>query len=115
MPKPSKLSLLDIFSSFEPRLMSNGQIRMRCPFRENHKDGSGNVSFFVTPSMNVYHCFSCRSKGNVVRLLTSRFDVGYFDAVELVKLTPYIPDDKKSFELDISWDTTKLPKEFIKR
>lgn len=56
--KTGKISLMEVFSEFSPKLMSNGQIRMECPFRENHTDGSGTMSFFATPDMNAYHCFA---------------------------------------------------------
>ena len=58
MPVRKSSNLLDIFSEFSPQLMSNGQIRMECPFRENHTDGSGKMSFFVSPDINAYHCFA---------------------------------------------------------
>ena len=58
MPVRRSSNLLDIFSEFSPQLMSNGQIRMECPFRENHTDGSGKMSFFVSPDINAYHCFA---------------------------------------------------------
>lgn len=109
-----EISLMEIFKDYSPVQMSNGQIRMECPFRDNHKDGSGRMSFFVSPDINAYHCFSCGAKGNLVRLLTTRFKVNYFEAVGLVRLTEY-KKDKEEFDLDLSWDYNKLPAEFIKR
>ena len=106
--------LMEILSDFSPQLMGNGQLRMECPFRENHPDGSGRMSFFVTPDINAYHCFSCNCHGNLVRLLTTRFKVNYFEAVGMVRLTDYIPE-KKEFDLDLMWDMNKSPKEFLKR
>lgn len=107
-------SLMDIFSDYSPRLMGNGQIRMECPFRENHSDGSGRMSFFVTPRINAYHCFSCNVHGNLVKLLTSRFKVPYFEAVEMVNLTDYTPEHD-DFGLDIIWDLNILPRQFLDR
>ena len=120
MPKRSvresshERTLMDIFKDYSPQLMSNGQIRMECPFREKHKDGSGQMSFFVSPDINAYHCFSCKSKGNLVKLLTTRFKVNYFEAVGMVRLTEYTPK-KKEFDLDIMWNPNELPKEFLDR
>lgn len=94
--------------------MSNGQIRMECPFRDKHRDGSGQMSFFVSPEINAYHCFSCKSKGNLIRLLTTFFKVNYFEAVGMVHLTDYVPE-KKEFDLDLMWDVNKPPREFTKR
>ena len=57
MPR-KKSDLLSIFSEYSPQLLTIGQIRMECPFRENHSDGSGRMSFFVSPEINAYHCFA---------------------------------------------------------
>lgn len=105
---------MDILADFSPQLMSNGQIRMECPFRDNHPDGSGRMSFFVSPEINAYHCFSCHSHGNLVSLLTTKFGVNYFEAVGMVRLTEYKPE-KKEFDLDLMWDYNDSPVEFIKR
>ena len=109
-------SLIDIFreAGLEPKQQSNGQIRMKCPFRDNHKDGSGQMSFFVTPDKNAYHCFSCHEHGNLIRLLTTVFGVNYFEAVGLVRLTDHTPV-KKDFDLDLSWDINLPPDEFLSR
>lgn len=112
--KSSGISLMDIFSDFSPQLMSNGQIRMECPLRENHADGSGKMSFFASPDINAWHCFSCGAHGNLVRLLTTRFKINYFEAVGMVRLTDYHPD-KKEFDLDLMWDMNKSPEEFLLR
>lgn len=108
------VSLLGALKDFSPTLMSNGQIRMECPFRENHADGSGRMSFFASPSINAYHCFSCGAKGNLVKLLTTRFKMNYFDAMGLVH---YDETERKSasFDLDIIWDFNNPPKEFLRK
>ena len=113
MPKKKSHSknLLEVLSEYSPQLMSNGQIRCECPFRENHTDGSGRMSCFISPDINGWHCFSCGSHGNLVRLLTTRFGVNYFEAMSMVRLTEYKPD-KKEFDLDVMWDFNKPPKEF---
>lgn len=112
--KKSTSNLLDILSEFSPQSMSNGQLRMECPFRENHEDGSGKMSFFVSPDINAYHCFSCNCHGNLVRLLTTKFKVNYFEAMTMVRLTEYKPE-KKEFDLDVMWDFNTPPEEFIRR
>lgn len=108
------IDLMDVFKEYSPQIMSNGQIRMECPFRDKHPDGSGKLSFFVSPEINAYHCFSCKSHGNLVRLLTTMFKVNYFEAMNMVRLTDYTPR-KKEFDLDTMWDINNPPKEFLKR
>ena len=105
--------LLDVLNDFSPKLLSSGDIRMACPFRENHKDGSGRMSFFISPGKGVYHCFSCGAKGSAVNLLTTMFRVPYFEAVEYIRLVEYAKK-KEVFDLDISW-VIEPPKAFLNR
>lgn len=51
------MELIDVVAEFSPR-ESGSQLRMECPFREKHTDGSGQMSMFLTPDINAYHCFS---------------------------------------------------------
>ena len=113
MPVKKGKGLLYVLDKHSPQQMSNGQIRMECPFRENHTDGSGEMSFFLTPDINAYHCFSCRAHGSIIRLITTQFGVNYFEAVEMVRLGDYTPE-KHEFELDIMWDI-KPPQSFLDR
>lgn len=107
------MNLLKVLSEYSPKLLASGDIRMRCPFRENHKDGSGRMSFFISPEIGAYHCFSCGAKGSAVHLLTTKFGVPYFEAVEMVRLTEY-HKEKVEFDLDMSWDI-EPPKSFLER
>lgn len=79
------MDLLDVLKDFEPTRMANGQIRCMCPFRENHTDGSGRMSFFLNPEIGAYHCFAGETRvptsegtfsikdlsGRTVKVLTS--------------------------------------------
>lgn len=109
------MDLLEVFREFNPTRMSNGQIRMMCPFRDNHPDGSGQYSFFISPEINAYHCFSCHAKGNLLRLLTREFGVSYSDAVGMVNIANFEKPAEKVFDLDVSWDLDAPPTEFINR
>lgn len=110
------MDLLEVLKDFEPTRMANGQIRCMCPFRENHPDGSGRMSFFLNPDIGAFHCFSCGAKGSAVRLLTREFGVNYFDAVELVNLSGILESKKAKadFDLDIVWKM-QPPEYFLKR
>lgn len=114
------MDLLIIFKDFSPKVLVNGQIRMTCPFRENHigkssfAAGDGSNSFFATPDSNTYHCFSCKAKGTLVRLLTTVFGASYYDAVEAVKLGEVEVKSKKEFELSTFWKV-EAPIEFLDR
>jgi len=116
------MSLLTVFAKYHPEVMSNGQIRSMCPFRENHTGtgtGQGLESFRISPEINAYHCFSCHAKGNLIKLLTSdRFDVPAFEALTYVRLTEYkreikdsINDTKSEYYIDFN----SPPKQFLDR
>lgn len=110
----------EILSDFNPKVIGDSQIRMQCPFRENHEGkyafgaGDGTKSFFLNTDKNTYHCFSCHAKGKVTTLLQKRFDVSLFRAVELVNLLGVEAREKEEYELDFSWDITP-PEMFLKR
>lgn len=83
------MELVDLLGDFNPRITGN-QIRMRCPFREKHLDGSGEVSMFLSPEINAYHCFSCKSKGRLTNMLVYKFGVGLSDAYDYIDVTAYL-------------------------
>jgi DNA primase len=111
--KSEEKELLTILREYSPKEVNKGQIRMMCPFRDNHKKGDGQMSFFMSPDIGAYHCFSCGAKGSLIKLLTTHFGVNYFEAVKLVKLTEY-KKKTKHFELDIMWEE-KPPQIFLDR
>lgn len=98
-----------------PNLLSSGQIKCKCPFRELHQDGSGQESMFLTPERNVYHCFSCKSAGKLTVLLSTEYEVPLFEAIEMVHIDEYIKEKKKSLENDDYYWDLALPKVFAKR
>lgn len=116
------MDYLVLLDEYEPKLMYNGQIRMMCPFRENHEgkraivSGDGSKSMFLTPEINAYHCFSCKEHGSLSQLLIMKFDVPFWEAVQMVSFdnSPTKRRKKSTFELDISWDI-EPPKRFLKR
>ena len=108
------MDLMEVFKDYNPERLSSGQIRMMCPFRENHPDDSGKMSFFVTPDKGFYHCFSCGKGGKLLSLLTTMFGVSYSDALEMSAFTDYTPSKKEIWELDRKWTVTP-PKEFTAR
>ena len=71
-------------------------------------------SFALEDNILTGNCFSCHSHGNLVRLLTTKFGVNYFEAMSMVRLTEYKPE-KKEFDLDVMWDMNRPPKEFLDR
>lgn len=104
-----------VLAKNNPRFLSSGQIKMRCVFRENHTDGSGEQSLFLSPEINGYHCFSCKAKGRMTQLLMDKFDVSYYEAVEMVHVdTDAYIKKKVEFEIAEPW-VIEPPEEFLDR
>lgn len=102
----------EVLSDINPKERHNhpGQYNSRCPFRENHQDGSGRKSFYFSTDENWYHCFSCHESGALHTLLTTRFNLSVFDALETVNVANLDDLDsnyerrKKSYESRSSSD-----------
>ena len=96
----------------------NGQIRIKCPFRENHTswgEGAGAKSMFLTPDINAYHCFSCKEKGSLLKLFLHKLDLPFEEAIEYVSITLRHEKEKKPYELDEIIDFSRPPKTFLDR
>lgn len=111
------MSLEKIVESSNPKVMRNGQIRITCPIRENHtaigRKGGGEMSMFLSPDINRYHCFSCGAKGALTRLLNKYYGLSIFEAMQYVKLFP-VERKKKEFELPEAF-SLKPPKMYLDR
>lgn len=82
--KNNSTTIDEVFSAFHPKAVRN-QYRMTCPFRENHDaSNDGSNSFFITPDINAYHCFSCGAKGSLLALLTVRLRLPFMAAFDMV-------------------------------
>lgn len=110
------MKLLEILSDNSPSIQGNGQIVMQCAFPENHSvDSQKRKQMYLSPNINVYHCFSCGAKGRLTQLLSTRFDVPYYEALEMVHIDTY--ERKKRDDLsdvDYYWEYT-APEEFVSR
>ncbi|MBQ8707202.1 MAG: DNA primase [Succinivibrionaceae bacterium] len=54
-----------------------GQYKARCPFHSEKTP-----SFYVSEDKQVYNCFGCKAKGNVIKFLTEYDKLSFVDAVE---------------------------------
>lgn len=83
-------SIEDIFSDFrmKKRPSHEGEYRGRCWFRENHQDGTGRQSMFISTEKNSYHCFSCGASGSLISALTIDFGVPVYEALDMINLIP---------------------------
>jgi DNA primase len=90
----------------------NGQLRGVCPFRENHSNlgnsGDGSNSFFMTPEMNSYHCFSCKAKGRLSVILIEKFGMTISEISEIIsKSSNYFISKKEDKSLIKKFATHK--------
>jgi DNA primase len=110
------MSLLDVVREQSPTVMSNGQVKITCVFTNLHsRDSLTRQQLYLTPDLNAYHCFSCRSKGKLTKLLEDYFDVPYYEALDMVHLQEYKKEKVASLEgTDYYW-SLDAPKEFLDR
>jgi DNA primase len=111
------MTLAEVLLTNHIRPQSSGQYRGTCPFRENHTTGSdGSNSFFISPEINAYHCFSCKSKGKLLDLLIKKFKVPMSEAVKYVTINVSAEKNKPSSDIpDLIVDYSKPPKMLLKR
>lgn len=118
------LTIEQIFADYSPRYrQGKNEWNMKCPFRENHNAygaGDGSKSFFVNPEKNYYNCFSCGVHGNLISLLTTKMEIDFMEAHEIVTTTniDYLFRDSNVKQLEAEFDTIiplEPPESFIKR
>lgn len=110
------MTLLEVLKNNNPTLLSSGQIKMLCPFTELH-NSTIHASMFLSPEINAFHCFSCKSSGRMTLLLQDKFEVPYYEAVKFVNLTNYkenIGGKKRFSDTEYYWDIV-APKQFLER
>jgi len=99
------MTIEEVFDGFnmKPRPSHPGDYRGRCWFRENHQDGSGRKSMFISTERNSYHCFSCGESGNLISAMTIDFGVSVSDALDLVDVLPSDHEEgpRKNKELNL--------------
>lgn len=96
---------------------ANGQYKGACPFTENHDArADGSKSFFMSPDINGYHCFSCRAHGNLAKLLTTRFEVSVWEAFDFVTFELFREDKPKPVDhIEEIIDWSRPPEMFLSR
>lgn len=116
------VDLIQRLDDWSPRMMANGEVRMMCPYRENHTSGNGQMSFFLSPSKNRFFCFSCGKGGLASNVLTTRLGLTLSEALDSVQLFNEeeeviklrAGDDLPEYALDRPI-SIKPPKAYLKR
>lgn len=102
--------LVSLLKDFNPTELHNEEIRCECLERDNHTDGSGKMSMFLSQDKNTYHCFSCGAKGRLTALLQKKFDLDLYDAVEYVSLDNMEYDKYERDKEAVKWATEEVKK-----
>lgn len=107
------MTLLEIFKDNNPLELYSGDIRISCPIRELHDvTAPGEYSMFVKADIDRYHCFSCGSKGKLSSLLSTRFGVPYYKAIELVNVLDFDEDEEIKYTWEVSIEEVGDLKEY---
>lgn len=74
-------NIVDIISQYTQLRSTGGNFMGRCPFPD-HNDK--NASFSVSDNKQVYYCFGCGKKGNIVGFLKDYNGMGFPEAIEFL-------------------------------
>ena len=75
----SKNPIQDVIGSYLPLQKKGATLWSKCPW---HADS--NPSFSVTPSKEMFYCFSCKKGGSVIQFIMEMEKLSYVEAVELL-------------------------------
>jgi DNA primase len=84
--------IVDVVSEFVSLQPSGKSMKGLCPFHSEKTP-----SFFVSPEKQIFNCFGCHKKGNVISFIEEYKHLDFIDAVQYLA-------DKYHFDLAISND-----------
>ncbi|MGG7048958.1 MULTISPECIES: DNA primase [unclassified Campylobacter] len=96
--------IVDVVSHYIPVKKVGANFKCVCPFHDDK-----NPSMSISPSKQIYHCFSCKAGGNAIKFVMDYEKLSYPEAIEKLasmsnftlsytKDTPKIKDDKRILE-----------------
>ncbi len=72
-----RLDIVEVVSSYVNLQKVGNNYKGLCPF---HTETS--PSFYVTPHLNIYHCFGCGASGDAINFVAQMEGISYYEAVE---------------------------------
>lgn len=91
------INAVEFINEYVPLTKAGSSYKARCPF---HLEKT--ASFVVSPTKGLYHCFSCKKGGNVIRFLMDREGMTFYEAViflsEKAGLTPPHTTNTEEYE-----------------
>lgn len=81
-------NIVDIISQYTQLRNSGGGFMGRCPFPDHPEK---TPSFSVSESKQLYHCFGCQKKGNLIGFLRDYNGLSFIESVEYLAERAHIP------------------------
>ncbi len=72
-----RLDIVEVVADYVNLQKVGNNYRGLCPF---HTETS--PSFYVTPHLNIYHCFGCGASGDAINFVAQMEGISYYEAVE---------------------------------
>lgn len=88
------LNIRDIIEKETGRIFKNKKIL--CPFHDDH-----DPSFCIDEEKQIFHCFGCGAKGDVIEFIQKYRNIDFKQAVQVLGITPNYADKNKK------WDFTR--------
>ncbi|MEA1912660.1 MAG: DNA primase [candidate division WOR-3 bacterium] len=74
-----KIEIVDLIEDYLPLKKVGKNYRTNCPF---HKDDT--PSFYVSPDLNIFHCFGCGKSGDIITFIMEYEKVSFPEAVRIL-------------------------------
>lgn len=86
-----KYSIVDVIKNYLSLTKKGKDYKALCPFH-----GDNDPSLSISPTLNVFTCFSCNTKGNAITFVMKYKNLSYIEAVkEIVKILDINDDEIK--------------------
>lgn len=90
-------NIVEFINDYVPLTKAGQNYKARCPFHDEKT-----ASFVVSPTKGMYHCFSCKKGGNIIRFLMEREGMSFYESVIFLSdkagLTPPHTTNTKEYE-----------------
>ncbi len=86
-------NIVEFINEYIQLVQAGQNWKAKCPFHAEKTP-----SFVVSPTKGVYHCFSCKKGGNIIRFLMEREGMSFYDRLVIVFQSEFhVPNGQKSY------------------
>lgn len=88
----NSLSIVDIISEYVPLKQAGNYWKAPCPFHHEKE-----ASFTVSPDKQIFYCFGCHAKGDLISFISKKENLSQFEAAKYLidRYKIELPDDIK--------------------